>query len=100
MGDAHTTQKPAPFLTIARGAGKSLLRLHETFKGLEEQRKLLAALAANLQVLLDEVIRVFDRPPREGQLGETAHFPEALVAVQLVISREAHGLQKVADLVV
>jgi hypothetical protein len=36
MGDAHTTQKPAPFVTIASGVGKSLLRLHETFKGFEE----------------------------------------------------------------
>ncbi len=36
MGDAHSTQEPAPFVTIASGAVKSLLRLHETFKGFEE----------------------------------------------------------------
>jgi hypothetical protein len=37
MGDVHTTlKKPAPSVTIACGAGKSLLRLHETLKGFEE----------------------------------------------------------------
>jgi hypothetical protein len=36
IGDAHTTQKPAPLVTIVSGAGKSLLRLHETFKGLKQ----------------------------------------------------------------
>jgi hypothetical protein len=76
----------------------SLLRLQEAFKGFEEQRKLLFALAANLQVLLDEVIRFFDRTPLEGQLGETAHYSETLVAGQLLIPRAVEGLQKGADL--
>jgi hypothetical protein len=87
-------------VTIASGAVDSRLGLHEAFKGFEEQRKLLAALAANLQVLLDEVIRFFDWPPLEDQLGETAHFPQALVAGQLLIPRAADGLKQGADLVV
>jgi hypothetical protein len=76
------------------------VRRHEAFKRLEEQLKLLAALTANLQVLLGKVIRFFDRPPLEGQFGETAQFPQALVASQLLIPRVADGLQKGADLVV
>jgi hypothetical protein len=100
MGDAHATQKPAPLVTIASGAGKSLLRLHEDLKGVEEQHELLAALVANQQVLLEEVERVFGRPPLEGQLGKSTHFSQALVAVQLVIPRPADGLQEGADLVV
>jgi hypothetical protein len=87
-------------MAMAGGAVDSQLGLDEVFKGFEEQRELLAALAANLQVLLDEVTRVFDRQPPEGQLGETAHFSQALIAVKLVIPRAADGLQEVADLVV
>ena len=78
---------------------RSRLGLHEAFKGFQQQRKLLAALATNLQVLLDEVIGFFDWPPLEGQLGEAAQFPQALVAGQLSIPRAADGLQKGADLV-
>jgi hypothetical protein len=85
-------------VTIANRVVDSLLRFQEAFKGFEEQRKLLAALTANLQVLLDEVIRFFDRTPLEGQLGETAHFSQALVAGQLLIPRAAEGLQKGTDL--
>ena len=92
---------PSPFsVAIAGGAVHSRLGLLETFKGFEEQSKLLTALPANLQVLLDEVICFFDRPPLEGQLGETAQFPQALVAGQLLIPRAADGLKQGADLVV
>ncbi len=92
---------PFPFsVAIAGGAVHSRLGLNKAFKGFEEQRKILAALAANLQVLLDEVICFFDRPPRKGQLGETSQFPQALVAGQLLIPRAADGLQQGADLVV
>ena len=45
-------------------------------------------------MVLDKVIRFFDRQPREGPLGENAHFPQAFVAGQLMISRAADGLQK------
>jgi hypothetical protein len=43
-------------------------------------------------------MRFFERTPLEGQLGETAHFSQALVAGQLSIPRAAEGLQKGADL--
>jgi hypothetical protein len=87
------------FPTITIGAVHSRLGLHEALKGFEEQRKVLAALVTNLQVLLDEVIGFFDWPSLEGQLGEAAEFPQALVASQLSIPRAADGLQKGADLV-
>jgi hypothetical protein len=77
---------------ITIGAVHSKLGLNETFEGSEEQRKFLAALATNLQVLLDEVIGFVDWPPLEGQLGEAAQFPQALVARQLVIPRAANVL--------
>jgi hypothetical protein len=99
-GIEHDLQRPPCCATIPSGPVNSRAGLLEAFKGLEEQRKLLLALAANLQVLLDEVIRFFDRPPRESQLGETAQFPQALVARQLLIPRAADGLQQGADLVV
>jgi hypothetical protein len=86
-------------VSIASGPVHSRLGLHEAFKGFEEQRKVLAALVTNLQVLLDEVIGFFDWPPLKGQFGEAAQFPQALVAGQLSIPRAADGLQKRADLV-
>ena len=95
---SEAVSKPTAFVTIANRVVDSLLRFQEAFKGFEEQRKLLAALTANLQVLLDEVIRFFDRTPLESQLGETAHFSQALVAGQLLIPRAAEGLQKGTDL--
>jgi hypothetical protein len=85
---------------IVTSAVNSRLRLLERFEAFEEQRILLEALAANLQVVLDEVMRFLDRQPREGPLGENAHFPQALVAGQLLIPRVADGLQKRADLIV
>ncbi len=100
-GPAPKTLHPLSLLGgHCRRGVHSRLGLNEAFKGFEEQRKLLAALAANLQVLLDEVICFFDRPPRKGQLGETSQFPQALVAGQLLIPRAADGLQQGADLVV
>ena len=72
----------------------------KAFKGFEQQRKLLAALAANLQVMRDEVIGFFDRSALERQLGETAQFRQALVAGQLLIPRADDGEQQSVDLVV
>jgi hypothetical protein len=50
------------------------LRPGEAFERFEEQRKLLVALATDLQVVAEEVVRFFGWPPLQGPRSETAQL--------------------------